>query len=218
MATNGTWYCLIDGEEIGPLNADQVKKLASAGTLSSTHKIRKNGEDWKDVSDIESLAKLIAKQRSSVKQNSNEEESSDEEESSTSEFPEWIPHSLVVYCLVLSYSTLALCIILVPYICWESGIRIEFGALGIAVIVPFRMMLTKFRDGLLSGKREDYWIATGFSILGCFMGILAGLGLMFGEGKWLIGIAVLIVTYLVSGIWLQFAVKLRTNYLSQPEE
>jgi len=52
------WYCQIDGQEVGPMEAAKLKSLATAGTLKKTDRVRKS--DWDDWRPAKQLKKLWA--------------------------------------------------------------------------------------------------------------------------------------------------------------
>ncbi len=53
------WYCQINQEEVGPLDAAQIKKLIVAGTLTAKHHIRAENGNWRQVSAVPKLNQLL---------------------------------------------------------------------------------------------------------------------------------------------------------------
>lgn len=61
------WYCKIDNNPIGPIEASKVKKLAISGTLKETDFVRKESwKKWRQVRQLPQIAKLLRSKQKSV--------------------------------------------------------------------------------------------------------------------------------------------------------
>ena len=67
--TSPGWYYAKDGDQIGPVTAAQLKKLAETGELTSDCRVWRDGmKEWKLVSEIPRLAALLKQDPPSASQ------------------------------------------------------------------------------------------------------------------------------------------------------